>query len=147
MSIACQQHWKVGRRWRPRCSSALGSPCPYGGIPEVIIARVGQPVRQPWGNEGSALWSKGSSPQDHWHSWVAKLGLTVKDNPNCSIKNCWAGSLHWCRHSPLHPDSCKNLHFSTTSPPSWPSLFLFDREGPTKKFKNVGVMKLVRKGA
>jgi hypothetical protein len=74
------------------------------GLP-AIAALDSHPFKQPFGNDGSLLGSRGDSPKLHWHSCVAKLGLTVSSKPNSSLKNCCAGSLHWWRHNPLHPDS------------------------------------------
>ena len=58
--------------------------------------------------------------------------MTRSGRPN-SLKRFCAGSLHELRHMPLQFDSCKNLHFSTTSPPSCPSARRFSVAGPTRK--------------
>mmetsp|Transcript_5432 Transcript_5432/g.13959 ORF Transcript_5432/g.13959 Transcript_5432/m.13959 type:complete len:362 (-) Transcript_5432:52-1137(-) len=47
-----------------------------GALACAALWRVGQPARQPVGQVASTSGSGGSTPQDHWHSRVSKLGLT-----------------------------------------------------------------------
>mgnify|MGYP003688069365 CR=1 FL=1 len=46
-----------------------------------IASREVQPTRQPFGHVGSSLGRGASSPYDHWHSWVSKLGMTRSGSP------------------------------------------------------------------
>ena len=114
---------------------------------EDAVFLVGHPTRQPAGKAGSSSGGRGTCPHDHWHSCVSKLGSTVRGKPRESTKNCCAGNLHWCRQRPLQFDSCKNLHFSTTMPPTCPSTRKLAREGPTRKLRKTGVTREVRSGA
>merc|ERR1719198_2762784 len=108
-----------------------------------MASRLVQPTTQPFGHVGSSAGGGATSPNDHWHSCVAKLGLTRSGRPSSS-KSCCAGSLHELRHMPLQFDSCRNLHFSTTSPPSAPSDRRFRLAGPTRKPNAYGATTAVR---
>lgn len=131
------------------CASPLHSHANAVALPPLssrIASRLVQPTMQPLGHVGSSTGGGAASPKDHWHSCVAKLGETRNGTPS-SLKSSWAGILHELRHMPLQEDSCRNLHFSTTSPPISPSARRLREAGPTRNPNAKGATTEVSAGA
>eukprot|EP00964_Phaeocystis_antarctica_P076341 scaffold47194_cov58-Phaeocystis_antarctica.AAC.1 len=123
-----------------------GFPPSAGCIGSFISSREPQPTMQPLGHVGSSAGGGAASPKLHWHSCVSKLGETRSGRPRLPKSSC-AGSLHELRQMPLQLDSCRNLHFSTTSPPRPPSERRLTFAGPTRKPKAYGDTSDVSRGA
>merc|ERR1719469_813639 len=123
-----------------------GFPLSAGCIGSFISSREPQPTMQPLGHVGSSAGGGAASPKLHWHSCVSKLGDTRSGRPRLPKSSC-AGSLHELRQMPLQLDSCRNLHFSTSSPPSPPSERRLTFAGPTRKPKAYGDTSDVSRGA
>ena len=98
-------------------SQASAVACPL--LSSRIASRLVHPCTQPFGHDGSSLGGGATSPNDHWHSWVAKLGVTRSGSPSSPKSSC-AGILQAAgrpestrTHAHAHTRTRTSTHTST----------------------------------